>query len=301
MRHLAASLAVAAVVCALVPVAVLAQETTGPSLGVANSLLDVEAAPTDIHEAPVTVFNDGTVALQVDTINADLLLDEHGRATPDPENGDHRWSAASWISQSDRSFVLEGDEERDVWIRIEVPPDAEPGTHKALVVFRGTPRGADASLIVRPNVAVAVLVSVPGDVIEDPTLELDFPGFTLFDPRAEAVLANAGNVHYFADGGVEFARTGGDVCGACDPELPRRGALVLPGETRAVPVAWSEAPLVGYFDARADFTTSDGETLSASDSFLLVRWQLIAAMLVGILFIAGGVAFGRKYRVVPRE
>ncbi len=76
---------------------------------------------------------------------------------------------------------------------------------------------------------------------------------------------------------------------------------MLPGEARAIPVAWSEAPLVGYFDARADFTTSDGEALSASDSFLLVRWQLIAAILVGVLFTAGGIALGRKYRLVPRE
>jgi hypothetical protein len=277
------------------------QDASGTSLGVANSLLDVEAAPGDVHEAPVTVFNDGDVALDIEVINADLLLDEHGRATPDPDNGDRRWSAASWLTADQRAFTLEGGEERDVWIRIEPPADAEPGTHRALVLFRGTPQGAGADLVVRPNVAVAVLVTVPGDVVRQPAIDLDFPGFTLFTPEAEALLANSGNVHYFADGAVEFTDRGGDPCGECDPELPRRGALVLPGESRAVPVSWAEAPLFGVFDARADFTTTDGETLSASDSFLLIRWQLIAAILIGVIFTASGIAFGRKYRLVPRE
>jgi len=271
------------------------------SLGLATTLVEQETPAEELSMVPVTVFNDGDVTLTVIASASDLLLDPRGRATPrQASEEDSSWSAASWIDVDTPEFTLDPGEETEVWVAIEPPAGAEPGTHRALVVFRGTPLSAGGDVVVRPNVALVMLATVPGDVVRAPTLELDFPRFVFFDPAADVVLGNRGSVHYFASGGVVWSRKG-TRCGECVPELPEAGALVLPDEQRLVPVSWSEAPLLGVFDVTATFDTDDGRSLSARDRFVLVRWQLVA-IVAAVLAVVGGLSYlGRRYRLVPRN
>jgi len=280
---------------------------TDISVGVAPALLEVQPSPIGPATYPITVFNDGSVACDIEVLFYDFAVSPDGEVMiAEGEPGSESFSAATWMEVSDSRFALEPDEERDVMLSVHVPPDAEPGTHRALVDFRASSASgpmAQEGVTLRPNVATVVLVGVPGDAAADPQLTLDLPLVCLSDPVASVTLCNDGSAHCFAEGSVVFARPSAltEPLAEVAFDVPPWGALVLPAEERALEARWTDPPLVGRYTAVADIAVSDCEPLGAQRTFWIVRWPLLAGAAVVAVLGLLGVVLSRRYAVVPRN
>jgi hypothetical protein len=151
------------------------------------------------------------------------------------------------------TFTVPAGGGQDVQVAVSMAADAEPGGQYAGVVVRGLPVVESGESPVTGEIALPLLVTVPGDVIEEGSIA----GFAADDPTveigAEATFtidfANTGNVHYPVRGVVQLF-DGPRPLGVVDvPE-----GAVLPGTTKQIAVRWIATAPAGEVRAVAQLT-----------------------------------------------
>jgi hypothetical protein len=101
-------------------------------IGDDNSLL---LSPGEKKQIQVKVENNSQMDLQVESQVLDFIVDQDG-TTPIPvlDQQDNRWSLASWITLAPAQNYLQAGGSATVNVLIEVPVDASPGGHYAMVL-----------------------------------------------------------------------------------------------------------------------------------------------------------------------
>lgn len=75
----------------------------------------------------------------------------------------YQYSLSNWISIEDENITLAPNESKEIYFRVNVPQNAEPGWHYAAIFFSpGTPGWSQVTVVQR--LWVLVLVNVPGEV-----------------------------------------------------------------------------------------------------------------------------------------
>jgi hypothetical protein len=101
-------------------------------IGDDNSLL---LSPGEKKQIQVIVENNSQMDLQIESQVLDFIVDQDG-TTPIPvlDQQDNRWSLASWITLAPAQNYLQAGGSATVNVLIEVPEDASPGGHYAMVL-----------------------------------------------------------------------------------------------------------------------------------------------------------------------
>lgn len=280
-----------------------------PRLGDDGKLL---LQPGEKIQVAVKVRNASGQTIRIDSSIADFILDEDGE-TPVPvvDSTSNRWSLASWVVLSPTSQILEPNELGLVNVIIDVPADALPGGHYAMIVHRpsldlskrtGETVALDSASSVNQRVGTLVYGLVDGPINEEAFVtNFSFPKLTEYGPVPFSfTVENVSDIHITPRTTIEIS----DVLGRQVDTITVDSKNVFPLFKRDFNGTWEKVWGTGYY--RAKLTMSFGTTgkvVMANTSFWLLPYKLLA-LAAGILVILLVVISGlyrfwyRRQRVV---
>lgn len=156
-------------------------------IGDDNSLL---MKPGEKKQVTLKVYNNSPTSVKILSLTEDFIIGEDG-ATPEPVDvaeADNRWSLKKWVTVVPNTQTIAAGETGAVSVLIEVPEDALPGGHYAMVLHQpdlGNPAepAETKSTAVNQRVGTLLYVVVDGQLMEDASIRnLQIPGFQEFGP-----------------------------------------------------------------------------------------------------------------------
>ena len=131
-----------------------------------------------------------------------IVNDNQGTPVPVDETVSGRWSLASWITVTPQKILLKSKDTHSVTIMINIPKNALPGGHYAMVTYQpdttGLINGQGSGSSIVPKVGTLVYLNVLGPVTEAANLKtfsVDQP-FKNYGPTAIlAEIENLGDIH----------------------------------------------------------------------------------------------------------
>ncbi|MDP3014193.1 MAG: hypothetical protein Q8M92_08140 [Candidatus Subteraquimicrobiales bacterium] len=268
----------------LQPFSAFAQDEA--SFSVSPPKIEITIDPGISAEAAIRVLNSGKIDLNFRAYLQDYRITEKNEFVfSDP--GHESYSCASWITLDKTSFLLKGGEDVEVKMTLNVPENAEPGGHYAMIFFETSAAGAGkegATVGIAGRIGTAVLAFIGGDIIRKGSIE----SFTasssgLGKPVKLTVLfKNEGNIHLNVGGKITIKDIFGRDAGSVD-----LGAItVLPKTKRELTAEWKNPPLWGIYRASAEMTFAD-KTETVHTGIYLIPWLILAAIAVvlGLIYI----------------
>jgi hypothetical protein len=219
---------------------------------------------------------------------------------------------ASWVETPGVSVVVPPGGARTLRLVVDVPEDADYGTHFCYVAVVAIPTKGTittkagqvqvvAPLGYRMNALLLVAVEGKGGkaplVSEGATLEA-------FDVKrinfSESVpiltrITNTGNVHLIMKQGSKIEIFRGRVKA---DEIPVQAYTLLPANSIAVPTVWKASSPVGVYTARFFADVGLPKPITGTRTFYVLDWHALAVAGVALVVLAGLIAvFLRRFRV----
>jgi hypothetical protein len=226
--------------------------------------------------------------------------------TPNGEEGaidltidDTSFSLADWITVSPTGNVtIQPGSTQDYIVSINVPDDAEPGSHFGSVVFSTLPPEQEGSAaLVSQEIAPVILIRVAGDVTESADIEEFRTEKSFYSSSDGGVvllsrLENTGNVHFKPVGKIVIENMWGSQ--VAEIELDRRN--VLPESIRQISSDWKpEGFQFGRYTATLTLVYGDSDEIrTAETSFTIVPISTIAPIAVAAIVLGGVMVVFRK-------
>lgn len=294
------------VLCAVTGSSAFAQETDEPTRGITvlppNITLDAE--PGASIERSVAVENTTTVEQNIRVSIRNFKPDgEEGAAAPTEE--DSPYSMVSWIEVESDNFTLQPGERRDVMATVEVPENAEPGSHFGSIIFTpSSPQDSGGAFSVTTEVASLILLKVPGDARQSAAVEsfdVDVAGGDSGPVVFGTRLRNDGNVHFVPQGQITVSDTFGREVAVIPVNVESRP--VLPGAVRRFDASWDAGFLLGRYTAELDLAYPDNvaeqpaRQLTSAKTFYVLPPLLIGGVVVVLVLLIAAVALRvRKHK-----
>jgi hypothetical protein len=257
-----------------------------------------------IIDQPLTPGISTTITVQVTNITDRSLPVKVGTrplAPLDPvvdESVRNRFDASRWLTPLMSDLVLAPNETQAVQLTALAEPEAGPGGHYALIIFRALtaePETDSNSARFNPEVASMVIFNLPGQTNEQLELSLEQPPiWQIWRPEHFVFnLINRGNIHVLPSS-VVIAKP---IWGGREQSVQTNSHLVLPGTNSRFQADWPELEWGIY---RLEHKTSYGTPLkdvAASSRWFVVPpplWlQLIAVGLIGFGIRAAAQSYRR--------
>lgn len=287
--HLLAVGAVLSVMAIFAGVALAQQSGTSTvALSVSPQVFEVSADPGDSVTESFRIVNGTDVDLTLTATPKNF--------TPEGEEGGVNlteektsFSLAGWISVNPTLVTVPARGSQDFDFVINLPANAEPGSHLGSIIVQTEPVDLDGSgAAVSQEIGPLILTSVSGDIVEAAEIaSFTTNSFWESGPIAlETRVTNNGNIHFKPAGTIEIKNMFGSVVAT----LPLDEKNVLPESTRLLTNEWSPGFTVGRYTA--DLTLiygSDNEILTTSTSFTVFPYKTIVpiALVFGfVIFLA---------------
>lgn len=282
-----------------IPQPIKAQDAANSiTLGISPQLLEITANPGEVFTNTFRLTNASSSSLAIRTVPKNFTpFGEEGSVSLTEE--ETTYSIAQWISVSPTTVTIPSSKTQDFEVTINVPSDAEPGSHFGSVVFKTIPPEDDAAVaLVSQEIAPVILVKIAGDVTESADIE-DFVSTKSFwsnEPTVDLVsrIKNNGNVHFKPTGQIVIKNMFGKEVETL--ELSKEN--VLPDSIRAIATQWEKKGLrVGRYTAELTIVIGeDNEISTMTTSFIIFPYQTILPAIVGALFV-GLVLFKGRSRI----
>ncbi len=201
-----------------------------------------------------------------------------------------------WITlDAPKSFTLGKGVAKDVPYTIQAPPNAEPGGHFGVALFKASelPKGGQ-QLKVATQVGMLILVTVPGSRLEKGNI-LDFTG-PLFVQKGpinfKIKFENTGTVHFEPKGKITITNMFGREVGT----VLVGGQVVLPtGVKDLVASVNFDGVLLGRYKATLKMFDGEGNELTAqSIAFYAFPLWYVVTFLITLIVLFFGIKFLRK-------
>ncbi|MCJ7786913.1 hypothetical protein MUP06_01710, partial [Patescibacteria group bacterium] len=274
--------------------------------------IEMPAAPGGTMTADVTILNQFPTPLTIKAYVMDFMIRENNSVEYYPP-GYKTYSCANWITISEPNFTLAGNQEKKVALTLNVPKDAEPSGHYAVVFFEsvGKPLGKETTgVITQGRIGTLVLQYTPGEEKKSGRItEFRVPKYTWSAPKNflfggaqsvpwRMVFENRGNVHINLESKVEILGGNGKSVYVSTPQR----ITVLPNTKRELSSNWDKAPTFGSFKAVLRTSYSDPKGGSKTEyktiTFYIVpvRALLITfvVIILGIVITILAYKFGKK-------
>lgn len=289
-RHVLAISLVA--VCLILPVTggdtVKAQDATqsGQAFSISPPLIELQANPGEqlITDIKLTNISGGELLIknQLNDFGAKNETGEPNIIFDDVDSTSY--SLRQWIA-SPEPFTLASKESRTVQVKIDVPADAEPGGHYAVVRFTGTaPELEHSGVSLSASIGTLILLQVSGDIKHNAVIEDFFTanssgakrgffenGPIYFSER----IRNDGNVHIKPTGALVVKDMFGNVVSTMrvngdpqDANNPPKSAL--PNSIRRFDQQLDKPWMFGRYQAEINLEYSDGQTLTDQVTFWVI-------------------------------
>ncbi|EYB69200.1 hypothetical protein DEIPH_ctg011orf0192 [Deinococcus phoenicis] len=231
----------------LLPVTAAAQATVG--VDPVARLFTATPGQTITQVLNIYNPNAATQKLRIVAYLTDMNISEVGE-TEFPPAGTLKESSAAWTTFTPAEIQLGGHETQQVRYTIQVPADAKPGTHWAMLMFEGQdPAAIPGKTLASFRLRVAHTMYVN---VQPVRAEGSITG--IFDalPKTETDLyqiavqyANTGNAATGVQGRVELRDARGDLAAT----LPLELTVALPGRTVLLKSSWAGPVPKGQYSA----------------------------------------------------
>lgn len=113
-----------------------AQETRRLGLSVSPQIFELDVFPGEIKNEKIIVGNLSKVALPILVRTTDFTAEENsGEMLFDESSQDPSFASRFWFKIENPNLILEPEERREIKFSINVPKNAEPGGHYAVMLF----------------------------------------------------------------------------------------------------------------------------------------------------------------------
>lgn len=261
---------------------------------------DLAAKPGEVIQTQVRVNNPTNEAVTISSSAYDFTIDVDGE-TPIPIEGDvsSRWSLANWLVLAPATQTIAPNQTAVVNVLVEVPDDALPGGHFAMITHQPTQSGVQAigqqaaTSGINQRVGTLLYVFVEGPINEEAFIRnAQFPKLTEFGPVPFSFsIENMSDIHIRPQISVEIR----DWLGRTSDAVLVNPKNIFPLTSRDFDGQWDRIWGIGRYSAT--ITASYGQSGSlavAKTHFWLIPITLVIAILVVILtLIAVGIAVRR--------
>lgn len=260
--------------------------TAGPSK------MEYFVDPGDVVEKKFSLFNDGSETRTFYPI-FENFTEENGQKVLLEKEGD----LADWI-KTETSVTLTVGEKRDVPFRIEIPKDASPGGHFAIVWWSTAPPKAGQVAIVT-RVGLLLFVTVSGDIVEQGKII----SFSTLNPKRiwgsfpvefALTFSNEGNVHLKPKGQINIKNIFGKI--KSQVEVNAATLSILPKNKRTFNEKWqSDKFTFGLYKAELNLTFGQSQKRAAESFwFFFAPWKTLLLVILGLLLIGFAIPQGIK-------
>ncbi len=266
---------------------------------------EITAQPGERVEFTVTLINHTAEDLELLVYPMDFFIKPDGSYEfHEPDH--YTYSCSRWIEIPRGRLSLSPRAQHEEPFALQVPPDAEPGGHFAVLFFQDAsepPPGTG----VKPTYRIGslILVTVPGDIVrqaEIRSLSVDSDLLSLWGPpeggeggwparsmKYRLEVENTGNVHLTIQAALTYRAAVGLGSGSVD----LGEFTILPGTVRRFEGYLPSPPMLGYFRAEAtirygpDMYTFDTERRASSGFWAVpLLWILFLVLLaVGLRYL----------------
>jgi len=278
-----------------------------PRLGEDTTLL---LQPGEKKQVQIRVRNSSNRSLPILSVATDFILDEDGE-TPIPvtEGVSNRWSLAEWLTMVPQAQTLQPQETGMINVLIDVPVDALPGGHYAMITHQPSVDGVDgegegemvdSASGISQRVGTLLYVIVDGEINEEAFIrDFTFPGFTEFGPVPFSfTVENVSDIHIQPKTKVEIT----DMFGRKVDELVVGEKNVFPLTSRDFEGKWEQVWGYGKYTAQATMSFgTEGKLAIAKTSFWLLPIKLILAALIVLLTLIGLMITIRRHMMHRRS
>ena len=210
---------------------------------------------------------------------------------------DAPYGAASWMTVSPESFVVEPGKAQVVTTTITVPPAPELGDHQVALIFLVEAGETDANIKINRGVGVPAHITVPGPTDDSVSLGgLSAPGFALGGPALGSLggpvdisttVRNVGTVHhdFRAKEPLTIENAGASTS---FPDF-----TVMRGASRDVTTAWTP-PLMCICHPTVAVPAADGAIQQVTARVVVFPLQWLAITLAAALIIFFAVRWRRR-------
>lgn len=311
IKHIATVLAVSSVMLGAIAYAVPHQivwaqtptpQSETPSISAAPEFLsltaipprlgdtgELKAKPGGVIQTSIRVRNTSQSPVNLATSVRDFVLNEDG-VTPVPVDSEvsNRWSLASWVTLSPETQRLAPNQIGTINLVINVPNDALPGGHYAMVLHEPSFAGDGSEALgntasrVSQKVGTLVYFMVEGPINEEAFVRnLTFPKLTEFGPVPYSfTVENMSDVHIRPQISLEIFNFFNRRVETMEIETKN----VFPYTPRKFEGQWNRVWGIGPYTAKLTMSYgSAGSVVVAHSKFWLIPLKIVLALIVIVL------------------
>jgi hypothetical protein len=266
------------------------------TLGITPQLLEVTANPGEVITSTFRLTNASSENIAIKTVPKNF--------TPNGEEGavnltedDTTFAIASWINVLPETANIAANKTQDFEVSIDVPSNAEPGSHFGSVVFQTIPPENDeAAALISQEIAPVILVRIAGDTSEVAVIE-EFKTGSSFYSNENSVeiisrIKNTGNVHFKPTGQIVIKNMFGSEVAKLD--LDKKN--VLPDSIRQFVNEWQiDGFKIGRYTTELTLVTGDDNNIQTSKtSFTIFPYQTILPIAIALVLLIVVIYKGRR-------
>lgn len=266
------------------------EESVAPqslTIAISPQLIDTSANPGEVitNTFRLTNVSDSPVDIRTTPKNFTPRGEE---GSVDLTEDDTSYSLAKWISVIPGSVTIEANQTYDFSVSIDVPENAEPGSHFGSVVFQTIPpEDDDAVALISQEIAPVILVKIAGDTTESAEIE-EFSSDKNFYSREstlefKARIKNTGNVHFKPTATITIKNMLGNEVAS----FPIDEKNVLPDSVRQITSRWQpEGQLFGRYTATLTLVSGESNDIETSEvSFVVFPYQIVIPIVLGLVVL----------------
>jgi len=256
---------------------------------------DITADPGDRLTATIYFWNGTDAELPVHMESEDIRAqDEEGHVAGEAEDAVN--SLKSWVKPIQPDVVVSPKQTIALDFTIEVPANADPGSHWGGVVVRTAPVATGNGAAIQARVGTLVLLNVRGEAKRKLALDsFSMPSFAESPPIAlEVRFKNEGTVHEAPQGTIEVRNLFGGL--SATATLPVRN--VLPGVVRKVEASVGSGFWLGRYTVLLHATYGDnGQELVSKRYVWVLPWRTEGwKFLLGLGLVIWVITARRRFR-----
>lgn len=263
-------------------------------LSVSPSLKEANVKPGEKFSDIIKITNTSSTDVNVEVTLQDFRAknEEGDKLFLGEENNDNPYALVKWI-KIEKTFSLKQNETKEIDYTINVPADAEPGGHYAVILFQPKLKNqgavASSGTVIEPIIGTTLLVTVEGDIKYGAKIVEFSTGKNLYTGTTNVVnfvtrFQNLSSVHVKPVGTIEITNFMGKV--VYKMNVNENQTNVLSDSIRRYENSWTSAYGFGPYKAKLTLNYGEGKTISSMLSFWIIPWrETLIGLIVLILVI----------------
>lgn len=251
--------------------------------------LELTANPGETIKTSIKVRNETDQTLYYNVNLDDIIVsDTQGTPLAVTETVNSRWSMKSWIKSPD--FIpVDRKDTAVVNLTINVPKNALPGGHFAMITYEANPDGKpgsrqDTGSIIGQRTGTILYLTVNGPINENALIkQFTTAKFHEFGPvEFSGLIENQSDIHINAKGNIKII----DLLGRQVALLPVETGNIFPEASKFINTVWDQKWGYGRYQANLELTFgTTGSLLVGSIYFWLFPIRIVIYLLIVIISI----------------